>query len=466
MKAWLTKLRERAGRGAPAFGLAVLAGIALLAISELSYRQASRTMEHLGDSAGARLNVAQILRRVLEAESGQRGYLLTGRESYLQPVREATREVEQRIGELEARYFGERETTEVVRELEAQVRTRLSEIETVLSLHREGRHDSWRALLSADIGRERMEAFQQLAARLHALESDRIAEGRRTVFETLRTSRAGVFAMTAISLFALFLYLRQARALQVQRDAHRRQILAERDQLEAEVQRRTRQLSALARHLQQVREDERARLARELHDELGALLTVAKLDAARIRSRLAGAAPGTAETLEHLMATLNEGIALKGRIVEDLQPSALAQLGLAASLELLARDFGERAGIPVRCAAQPVPLRGADELTAYRVVQEALTNVARHAGARSVEVSLRARGGRAEIEVRDDGAGFDPARQPESAHGLTGMRHRVEAAGGALEVQSAPGRGTRILARLPLASEVDPTASPDAARHP
>lgn len=453
MNAWRTKLRERAGRGAMAFGLAVLAGLALLTISELSYRHSSRTMEHLGDSAAARLNVARILQRVLEAESAQRGYLLTGRESYLEPLRDATREVEQRIGELEAHYFGDRETTAVVHELETQVRTRLSEIETVIGLYREGRHESWRALLSADIGRERMEAFSRLAARLHALESARIAEGRRMVFETLHKSRTGVFAMTAISLFALFLYLRQTHALQAQRDEHRRQIQAERDQLEAQVQQRTRQLTSLAQYLQRVREDERARLARELHDELGALLTVAKLDAARIRTRLAEAAPGASDTLDHLMETLNQGIALKGRIVEDLRPSTLTQLGLAASLQLLARDFGERAGIRVRCTAEPVPLREADELTAYRVVQEALTNVARHAGARSVEVALTRQGDRAMLEVRDDGAGFDPARQPESAHGLTGMRYRVEAAGGTLEVEARPGRGTRIVAWLPVAPE-------------
>ncbi|HWS73847.1 MAG TPA: CHASE3 domain-containing protein [Quisquiliibacterium sp.] len=458
MNAWQTVLGARARRASLAFALAVLAGLVLLAISETAYRHSSRTMELLGDNAAARLNVAQILRRVLEAESGQRGYLLTGRESYLEPMREATRDIEQRIGELEGHYVGDRATTAVVRDLEAQVRTRLSEIETVLALHRDGRHDGWRALLSADIGRERMDEVKRLAARLYELESARIDAGRRTVFDTLYMSRTGVFAMTAISLLALFLYLRQSHALQAQRDEHRRQIQAERDQLEREVRRRTSQLTSLAQYLQTVREDERARLARELHDELGALLTTAKLDAARIRARLAGGAPEALERLAHLVQTLNEGIALKRRIVEDLHPSTLTNLGLAPSLELLAREFGERAGMDVRCAAQPVQLREADQLTVYRVVQEALTNVARHAGAGTVDVALRQRQGRVELEVRDDGAGFDPQRQPESAHGLTGMRYRVEAAGGELGVESAPGRGTRIHAWLPQAP--GPAAGP------
>ena len=255
--------------------------------------------------------------------------------------------------------------------------------------------------------------------------------------------------MTAISLIALFLYLRQSRALEAQREEHRRFVQAERDQLEREVRRRTLQLTALAQYLQTVREDERSRLARELHDELGALLTAAKLDAARIRSRLAGSAPEALERLAHLVETLNQGIALKRRIVEDLHPSSLTNLGLAPALELLAREFAERSGITVDCAVQAVRMRPTDELTVYRLVQEALTNVAKYANARNVHIELQPAGERAEIEVRDDGVGFDPGQQHESAHGLTGMRYRVEAAGGQLTVDSAPGRGTRIRASLP-----------------
>ena len=458
MKAWQSLTKAPLRRGPIAFAAAVLAGLTLLAISELAYRHSSHTMQTLGSYAEARLNVDRILKQVLAAESGQRGYLLTGREEYLVPLRSASREVEQRLGELEAHYYGDAALTAAVRELEGQLRTRLSEIETVLQLHREGREESWKALLDAGIGRERMEQVAQTTARLFELESARIAASRKTVFDTLFLSRAGILAMTAISLLALFLYLRQSLALEAQREENRRQVVAERDRLEKEVRRRTRQLTGLAQHLQTVREDERARLARELHDELGALLTAAKLDAARIRSRLGSGAPEALERLAHLVETLNQGIALKRRIIEDLHPSSLTNLGLAASLEVLAREFGERAGITVRCSAEPAPLRPADQLTAYRLVQEALTNVARHAQARTVEIALSTRGDRVELEVRDDGRGFDTEGQPESAHGLTGMRYRVEAAGGELSIDAAPGRGTRIRAWLPAAPA---SAEPD-----
>lgn len=225
----------------------------------------------------------------------------------------------------------------------------------------------------------------------------------------------------------------------------------ERQRLDAELAARAAQLSELARHLQRAREDERHRLARDLHDELGALLTSAKLDAARIRSRLAGAAPEAQERLAHLVATLDQIIALKRRIVEDLRPSALTHLGLVAALEILAGDFAAASGIEVHRLLAPVPLAATTELVVYRLVQEALTNIARHAQARQVWLTLGRHDGRIEVVVRDDGVGFDPASALAASYGLLGMRHRVEAEGGELTVSSAPGQGTRIEGRFPAA---------------
>ena len=254
---------------------------------------------------------------------------------------------------------------------------------------------------------------------------------------------------SACSLLALVMYLRQTSALQRQQEEQQHLVQAERDRLEIEVARRTAQLTELTRHLQTAREDERARLARDLHDELGALLTSAKLDAARIRSRLAGSAPEAQERLAHLVETLNSGIALKRRIIEDLRPSALSNLGLLATLEILAREFAEQSGIAVHCAFAPVTLEADAELVVYRLVQEAITNITKYARARQVWLGVAAHDGHVEVSVRDDGVGFDTGVQPNSAHGLVGMRYRVEAEGGTMAVVSAPGSGTEIRVSLP-----------------
>jgi signal transduction histidine kinase len=236
---------------------------------------------------------------------------------------------------------------------------------------------------------------------------------------------------------------RRLRALQ--RDvAH-----AQAQQLDALVRQRTAQLTELTHHLQTAREDERSRLARNLHDDLGALLTSAKLDAARIRPRLAGAPPEALERLVHLVEMLNGAIALGRRIIEDLRPSTLTNLGLAATLEILAREFAERSGVAVYCTLAHTPLDAASELVVYRLVQEAVTNISKYAAAHHVWLDMAQRGTQVEVLVRDDGVGFDPALQRGSAYGLVGMRYRVEAVHGTLEVLSAPGQGTVLRVRLP-----------------
>ena len=210
----------------------------------------------------------------------------------------------------------------------------------------------------------------------------------------------------------------------------------------------TTQLTELTRHLLTAREDERHRLARNLHDDLGALLTSAKLDAARIKSRMAGRAPEAQELLVHLVGTLNEGIALGRRIVEDLRPSALSHLGLVATLEILAREFADSADLKVHANLGVVSLEPAAELTVFRLVQEATTNIAKYAHASEVWIDLAAAGNVVTITVRDNGVGFDTTSPRPSAFGLLGMRFRVEAEGGALELRSTPKQGTSVRASL------------------
>ncbi|HEX6703560.1 MAG TPA: CHASE3 domain-containing protein [Albitalea sp.] len=440
-----------------AFPLATLAALAMMFISETAYWQSTRSLRELGTIATARLNLMNLSRRVVDAESGQRGYLLSGRTEYLQPYRDAFADIDAAMRWLKDYYAASPREAPAMVKLEMLVQRKLSELDATMRLYDEGKSEAWRAVLLTDIGKEQMQEIRGLTEQLLAAEARKDAAGRRDVDYTLLLNRIGVAAMTAISLLALAMYLRQTAALETHRRERQEAIEAERDQLEAEVGRRTaqltelaQQLTELAQHLQSAREDERSRLARELHDELGALLTAAKLDAARIKSRLAGQAPEAAERLGHLNEILNNGIALKRRIIEDLRPSSLSNLGLIAALEIQAREFAQSSGIEVDCQLEPVSLKPSAELTAYRLVQEAFTNIAKYARAERVEVRLAARDGAAQISVCDDGIGFDPRERRPSAHGLLGMRYRVEAEGGRFALDAAPGNGTHIQATLPL----------------
>jgi signal transduction histidine kinase len=460
---WLRRIFRRGGLALP---LALLAAALILAVSEGGSLRARGTVTGLVDMAQAQLAVHALMRRSIDVESSQRGYLLTLRDEYLQPFDSAAAELEQSMQAVLAYYdrIGDAEARPLAREMTATVSLKLSEARETIRLAREGRIDTAREIVMTNIGRDQMEYIRQRGERLMALEGRRMAAGTRSIFDTLLFNRIGVGSMTVAALLALVLLLRQREAIERERRDQQQALQAERDRLEDEVRRRTADLTELALHLQTAREDERQRLARELHDELGALLTAAKLDAARIKPRLANLAPEATERLAHLTATLNSGIALKRRIIEDLRPSSLSTLGLVAALEIQCREFGERSGLQIDAALQPVNLGPEAELTMYRVVQEAFTNIAKYAQAKSVTVVLGPDGDHAGIEVADDGQGFDRQAPMAGRHGLRGMRYRVEAAGGEFEVDSAPGRGTRVMARIPLRAVASPAPAEAADR--
>lgn len=218
---------------------------------------------------------------------------------------------------------------------------------------------------------------------------------------------------------------------------------------------------SLATYLQQIRDQERGDLARELHDELGSLLTGAKLEVASLKLRLDGAASDDVMArLKHLGETINSGIAFSRRVVEGLHPSSLKNLGLRASLEILAREFGLRTGIAMTTVFEDAELDDAAELAVYRVAQESLNNTSKYAQATEACIVMLDCGGDVMVTVRDNGAGFEPAAVGTSSHGLAGMQHRVGACGGQLTVSSATGQGTLLVAVLPKRPVV---SAPDAA---
>ena len=429
--------------------LAIAAAATMVFISEVSYWRSAGTLQELSAMGAARTQIQVLERSMLDAETGQRGYLLTRRKEYLEPYALALQRIEEAYRVLDAYYGADAESQALLQRLHQLTETKLSELALTLQLYEEGRGKAGQEILMTDIGREKMDAIRATSAELLEYQTRAVSASRAELDGTLALGRFGVALLSAISLLALFFYLRQSHALKLQQMELQRVVQLERDRLEVEVAHRTAELIELAHHLQTAREDERQRLARNLHDDLGSLLTSAKLDAARIKSRLANSAPEALELLAHLVGTLNSGIALGRSIIEDLRPSSLSNLGLVAALEILAREYAAQSGVAVHCQLEQVALRPSAELMVYRLVQEAITNITKYAQARNVWIALYTRAGQVEVSVRDDGVGFDTGIKPSSAYGLVGMRFRVGAEGGSLHLQSRPGDGTQVLARLP-----------------
>jgi signal transduction histidine kinase len=429
--------------------LAAFAACVLIGINEAGYHQSKDALEQIEKYTQTRAELSRLLQNVLDAETGSRGYLLTGDPRYLEPYNAAVANIGQNLDGLRSVYASTPDEYATLAQLTRNVQRKAAEMDLSVRMRKQGNEDAWKFVLLTDIGKEHMDAIRAQSTKLIGSATQRMDVAQDQVEASLKLARIGIAGVTMAALIAFWLYLRQTNALKLAGERQQAALQQERDLLESQVRERTATLAELATHLQQVREEERGHLARELHDELGALLTAAKLDVARIKSRTAAQAPEITQRLQHLTETLNSGIALKRRIIEDLRPSSLANLGLTASLEILAREFSERSGIEVATSLESTDLDESRQLTVYRLVQESLTNVGKYAQAKQVDVSLRNYPNHVEVEIKDDGDGFDVAKVRPSTHGLAGMRHRVEAAGGKLTVMSRPQAGTRIAAVMP-----------------
>jgi PAS domain S-box-containing protein len=212
------------------------------------------------------------------------------------------------------------------------------------------------------------------------------------------------------------------------------------------------QLQALMRRVQAVREEERASLAREVHDELGQQLSGLKMDVAWLRKRLLPDQVEPADRLESMSRLLDTTIKTVRHIATELRPGLLDDFGLLAAMEWQLEEFGQRAGLTTQLKSNVPDLQlPLDTATAvFRVFQESLTNIARHAEATTVVVTVEVRESVLVLEIQDNGCGFDldTVGQKRSL-GLAGMRERVQAFAGALTIHSLPGQGTTVQVQIP-----------------
>ena len=211
------------------------------------------------------------------------------------------------------------------------------------------------------------------------------------------------------------------------------------------------QLRRLASHRETAREEERKRIAREIHDELGQQLTALRMGISLLRLQFGKHQPALVERVQALMTRVDETIQVVRNVATSLRPAAL-DMGLTSALEWLVSEFSQHSGIACQLAAPAARLQLDDEraTAAFRVIQESLTNVARHAHASRVEINLECDAEHFLIEVRDNGKGCDPGHQRKGTLGLLGMRERGHMLGGEVAIDSAPGQGTCVRVRIPI----------------
>ena len=228
-------------------------------------------------------------------------------------------------------------------------------------------------------------------------------------------------------------------------------------QREHELEQRGNELRKLSAQVLEAREEEKTRIARELHDELGQMLTALKMDLAWIRERIDAGDETLAAKMQRMSQTLDHTVSSVRRIAADLRPLMLDDLGLPDAAAWLVEDFGNRSGVAcdfkIINEAQTSAFERNIANTVYRALQESLTNIGRHAGAKNAWIQLRIDESAIRLEIEDNGRGIRPG-ELEKSHslGLKGMRERVFHLGGSLEVSSPPRGGTRVILHVPLRS--------------
>jgi len=238
--------------------------------------------------------------------------------------------------------------------------------------------------------------------------------------------------------------------------------ISERKAAESELIKSRAQLRELSNYLQSVREAERARISRELHDELGQTLTALKMELGWLRDRLPAEPPVLRTRIDRLVQIVDHSVTGLQRIASDLRPMILDELGLVSAIQWLTQSFSERGPLSIELSFEPADIVYPKDVStaAFRIVQEALTNIVRHSGAESARVMARHSGDELQLDITDNGRGMDLARPRRERLGLIGMSERAHMLGGSMEIDSAPGRGTRISVRLPLSDKLATAAAP------
>ena len=394
---------------------------------------------------------------VMDAESSLRGYFLSGSQVYLGPLRTAASQIDAQFTELNTLLADSPSQRRNLVQLRSLVTRKLDTMNQALDVYRKGGLNDIVAIAAFSDDRTLQDEIRLQVVIMVQEQNELLAARRATFYQEYEYAVLAGIGINAVAILVLALFYRLIRRAFHARQASARALQHANDNLESMVALRTEQLSVLSRHLISVSEKEKERLARELHDEMGANLTAINIDIHAVASRLRAREPQLADMLERARSTLLNTVELKRRIVEDLRPSMLDNLGLSMSLQSYCGDFGRVTGLDCEAliegdidAAGPML-----SIAVFRIVQESLNNIAKYAQAKQVTLHVAREGEQLALEILDDGIGIDAAQlaKPKS-HGLLGMRERALLLGGSLTIRRGiNGRGTCIEALIPLAEE-------------
>ena len=438
--------------------LAAVINVGALNVAEPGFRDLRDSAHWVRHTQRTQNLIEHLLRLAVDAETGQRGYLMTGRDTQLERFTQSRDEIPGVLNELRDLTSDNPVQAAQLVTAAKELGTRLDILQAGVDLKRVGNEAALADYMQQRRGKVAMDSLR-LSLDGMADEEHLLYERRFLAFgHQLDLALWGFYLVVGLNLLLLLL-----GAVALGQDARRRrkEALAAQGrnaELARAVLERTAELTELSHFLQRVQEDERARLAREIHDELGGTLAAAKIDLQMLSNKLT--LDDTQKTrLARAMTAIDDAVQVKRRIIEDLRPSLLDNLGIAAALRWQCSEYSKRSGMPCRVELQEeyLDLSPPYRIAFYRIVQEALTNITKHANAKNVAVSVLRDDGQWILRVADDGIGLDPDRRENpTAHGLLAMRERARALGGEFSARRGPSGGTIIEMRVPIENLVSP----------
>ncbi len=431
--------------------LAAIVGLFIAATSgQHQLEEASHGIEQAARRAHA---LGEDMQLLSQAESGQRGYILLGDPSYLVPYEDAVEKLPATLQRLNAAFASAEPNVQAdVDEITKLSRAKFAEMHETLDLYRTKGRGAATALIRSDYGQRTMSQISQRVGRIQAAETYDMLDASQS-WHSNRWLNLGIMSGALAACVFLVFVLRRLIVRYIYSKEREAQELTERQsELEHLVKQRTEELSELSTQLQTVAEKERAALSRELHDELGGLLVAARMDLSWLEEKVGSDDPGIKAQFKRVQDALQSGVDLKRRVVEYLRPTLLDNLGLLPALRWQVSDSCGRAGL--NCVehypSEELSLIPEASIAIFRIVQESLTNILKHASARNVEVFVDIVGESLVVRVRDDGVGLPTDRRRTlRSHGLAAMRHRAIGLGGEWRIARAE-RGTEIEVRLPM----------------
>ena len=435
----------------------IAVSVGILISSEMGHEKLRSSYSDVIKEAETSSELSVMLGYVAQAESSQRGYLMTERKKYLDAYNYSRPNIAPLFSKLKTIYEASSDARLKAdfKAVTVALEERLSLLDTTFGLLTSGKKELAMDLFKTDIGEEKMELLRTSVQHMLANERQRSNRAVEELKYNHEMSRMAVAIVTGLNILLTIFLFRWLRADWEREQLRQQELTEQSEQLDQLVAERTSQLEILASHLQQVSENEKTKLARELHDELGAILTASMMDVSWVRQHLVSDQSALGEKLTRTLGHLQQGVQAKRRLIENLMPSTLTSFGLVVALRELAENMQASAGWALHLTLPDKNLELAPEpsIAMYRIAQEAITNIAKYATAKTVSVTLNCDGQTLVLEIADDGVGFDARHMRPQSHGLPGMRQRMIGLGGTLQVESSVGKGTRVQARLSITAQ-------------